>query len=75
MLENIHGDTTHIGKIPVRSPQASQLQFQLIKLRNELRLCIEEERYEDAARVRDSIREMEEIEPQIVPPTQADDIP
>ena len=75
LLENIHGDTTHLGKVPVRSPQASQLQFQLIKLRNELRLCIEEERYEDAARVRDSIREMEEMEQQTAPPTQADDIP
>jgi protein arginine kinase activator len=75
LLENIHGDTTHLGKVPVRSPQASQLQFQLIKLRNELRICIEEERYEDAARVRDSIREMEEMEHQTAPPTQADDIP
>ena len=60
LLENIHGDTTHVGKIPKRSPNASQLQFQLIKLRNELRLCIEEERYEDAARIRDAIRQMEE---------------
>lgn len=60
LLENIHAETTHVGKIPKRSPQASQLQFQLIKLRNELRLCIEEERYEDAARIRDSIRKVEE---------------
>jgi protein arginine kinase activator len=60
LLENIHGETTHVGKIPKRSPQASQMQFQLIKLRNELRLCVDEERYEDAARVRDSIRQIEE---------------
>ena len=62
LLENIHGETTHVGKIPKRSPQASQLQFQLIKLRNELRLSIEEERYEDAARIRDSIRQVEETQ-------------
>ncbi|WP_373651897.1 UvrB/UvrC motif-containing protein [Schlesneria sp. DSM 10557] len=60
LLENIHGETTHVGKVPKRSPQASQLQFQLIKLRNELRSSVEEERYEDAARIRDSIRELEE---------------
>lgn len=60
LLENIHAETTHVGKIPKRSPQASQVQFQLIKLRNELRLCVEEERYEDAARIRDSIRKVEE---------------
>ena len=59
LLENIHGETTHVGKIPKRSPQASQVQFQLIKLRNELRLAVEEERYEDAARIRDSIRQIE----------------
>lgn len=59
LLENIHGETTHVGKIPKRSPQSSQLQFQLIKLRNELRLSVEEERYEDAARIRDSIRQLE----------------
>lgn len=59
LLENIHGETTHVGKIPKRSPQSSQLQFQLIKLRNELRTSVEEERYEDAARIRDSIRQLE----------------
>jgi len=29
-------------------------------LRNELRSSVEEERYEDAARIRDSIRQLEE---------------
>ncbi len=60
LLENIHGETKHVGKIPKRSPQSSQLQFQLIKLRNELRSSVEEERYEDSARIRDSIRKLEE---------------
>ena len=60
LLENIHGETTHVGKIPKRSPQSSQIQFKLIKLRNELRTSVEEERYEDAARIRDSIRQLEE---------------
>ncbi len=67
LLENIHGETTHTGKIPKRSPQSSQIQFKLIKLRSELRSCVEEERYEDAARIRDSIRQLEEDQSQAKP--------
>ena len=67
LLENIHGETTHTGKIPKRSPQSSQIQFKLIKLRNELRSSVEEERYEDAARIRDSIRELEEAQSGVGP--------
>ena len=67
LLENIHGETTHVGKIPKRSPQSSQIQFKLIKLRNELRSSVEEERYEDAARIRDSIRQLEEDQSQAEP--------
>ena len=60
LLENIHGATSHVGKIPKRAPQSSQVQFQLIKLRSELRTFVEEERYEEAAQIRDSIRRIEE---------------
>jgi protein arginine kinase activator len=67
LLENIHGETSHVGKIPKRSPQSSQLQFQLIKLRTELRSSVEEERYEDAARIRDSIRNLEADQTQAQP--------
>jgi protein arginine kinase activator len=69
LLENIHGETNHVGKIPKRSPQSSQLQLQLIKLRNELRTSVEEERYEDAARIRDSIRKLENDQSQTEPTT------
>lgn len=59
LLENIHNETEHVGKIPKRAPDSSQRQFKLIKLRNELRLAIEEERYEDAAKLRDEIQTTE----------------
>jgi protein arginine kinase activator len=59
LLENIHGETKHCGKIPKRAPDSSQQQFRLIKLRSELRAAVEEERYEDAARLRDEIRQAE----------------
>jgi len=59
LLENIHGETQHIGKTPKRAPHASQKQYRLIKLRNQLRTAIDEEMYEDAARLRDEIQTTE----------------
>ena len=45
LLENIHGETDH-----------SQRQVKLIKLRSDLRVAVEEERYEVAAKIRDEIQ-------------------
>lgn len=59
LLENIHGETHHCGKFPKRAPDDSQKRFQLIKLRNDLRLAVAEESYEEAARLRDQIQELE----------------
>jgi protein arginine kinase activator len=59
LLENIHGDTHHCGKFPKRAPDDSQKRYQLIKLRNDLRLAVAEESYEEAARLRDQIHELE----------------
>jgi len=59
LLENIHGDTHHCGKFPKRVPDDSQKRYQLIKLRNDLRLAVAEESYEEAARIRDQIQDME----------------
>jgi protein arginine kinase activator len=59
LLENIHGDTHHCGKFPKRVPDDSQKRYQLIKLRNDLRLAVAEESYEEAARLRDQIQDME----------------
>jgi protein arginine kinase activator len=59
LLENIHGESHHCGKFPKRAPDDSQKRFQLIKLRNDLRLAVAEESYEEAARLRDQIQELE----------------
>jgi protein arginine kinase activator len=59
LLENIHGETQHTGKFPKRAPHASQLQYRLIKLRSDLRVAIDEEEYETAARLRDEIQSLE----------------
>jgi protein arginine kinase activator len=60
LLENIHGETRHCGKTPRRLPQNKQVQSELIQLRKQLQQAVTKEAYEDAARLRDQIRKLEE---------------
>jgi protein arginine kinase activator len=60
LLESIHGETQHVGKIPRRAPDASRRQYDLLRLRNELRAAVENESYEEAARLRDRIQALEQ---------------
>ena len=59
LLENIHGETKHVGKTPRRLPQQRQKQAELIALRKQLVLAVNKEDYEEAARLRDLIRQAE----------------
>lgn len=61
LLEGIHGSTKHAGKSPRRLPQTRHHQQELIKLRKQLHKAVVEEAYEDAARLRDKIRQLEEM--------------
>ena len=56
LLENIHDETRHSGKVPARAPRNSQQQTDLIQLRNELKRAVAAEDYEAAARIRDQIK-------------------
>src|SRR5262249_51026160 len=60
LLENIHGETKHCGKTPRRQPQNKQTQSELMQLRNKLKQAIHKEDYEEAAKLRDVIRQLEE---------------
>ncbi len=60
LLENIHGETKHCGKTPRRLPQSQQTQSELAQLRNRLKLAVTKEDYEEAAHLRDRIRQLEE---------------
>jgi protein arginine kinase activator len=60
LLENIHGETRHCGKSPRRLPQNKQTQSELIALRKQLLQAVHKEAYEEAARLRDRIRRLEE---------------
>ena len=59
LLENIHEETRHAGKVPRRSPRSNQDQVKLIQLRNDLKRAVETEDYEAAAKLRDKIKEIE----------------
>jgi protein arginine kinase activator len=60
LLEGIHGGTKHTGKSPRRLPQTRQAQQELTKLRKQLHRAVVDEAYEEAARLRDRIRRLEE---------------
>ncbi len=60
LLENIHGEARHVGKTPRRLPQTKQTQNELMQLRNRLKQAVTREDYEEAARIRDRIKALEE---------------
>jgi len=60
LLQNIHGEVQHCGKLPRRAPDSSRRQHELLQLRNELKVAVDEEYYEQAARLRDEIQAIEE---------------
>ena len=59
LMDSVHGETRHAGKIPRRAPRTATTQAELGQLRQRLQVLVEEEKYEEAARVRDRIRELE----------------
>lgn len=60
LLENIHGETRHKGKVPRRLPQSKLMQSELVQLRQKLNQAVTKEAYEEAAGLRDRIRRLEE---------------
>jgi protein arginine kinase activator len=60
MLKNMHKDVHHKGKIPDRSLARISIQKQMSDLEQKLQVSIKEERYEDAALIRDEIRKLKE---------------
>lgn len=59
-LKRVHGATQHTGKIPNRAPLIVRPKEKTVDgLRQELSRLVAEERYEQAAVVRDKIKEME----------------
>ena len=58
-LKNIHGSTTHTGKYPKRCGEHLKLKKEKNELKRLLSEAISNENYEEAAILRDRIKEME----------------
>ncbi len=60
IIEKAHdGHTIHRGKVPARAPEDSKNQMELLNLRKQLESSVRAEDYEQAARIRDRISEIE----------------
>lgn len=59
LFKRVHGNTVHTGKVPKRTGGRIQLKREVERLKKELVLCVEQEDFESAARIRDQIKELE----------------
>ncbi len=59
ILKRVHGNTVHVGKIPKRTGGQIQLKREIEELRRNLHELIDREEFENAAQIRDRIRELE----------------
>ncbi len=65
LLKRIHGSNLHCGKCPVKLPasggaKAGRKKPDLQELKSRLQKAVEDEAYEEAAKLRDQIRELQE---------------
>lgn len=61
-IHSLYGKAVHMGRAPAKKAAARDKQNRLIRLKNELRAAIEQEKFEDAARLRDEIKALEKEE-------------
>lgn len=59
LLQRIHRADRHKGKVPRRGPLNAALEAELLELRRQLQHAVEDEAYEEAARLRDLLRQKE----------------
>lgn len=59
LLHKIHGNISHIGKLPTSSSKETKIKQELSMLRKRLEELVREEAFEEAAKIRDKIRELE----------------
>ena len=58
-LRSLHGNVTHTGRAPADRREKREREDRLARLKRELAAAIAEEKFEDAAKLRDEIRTME----------------
>ena len=62
LLKRIHGSPHHVGKSPARLVKPQKARTELADLKRRLERAIETEEFEDAANLRDQIRDIEQQE-------------
>lgn len=62
MVQNMQAGSKHAGKVPARFHDRLHFQQQLDALQDALDTAIREERYEDAAKLRDDVRKLREAD-------------
>ncbi len=63
MLNRIQGRTQHAGRRPHMDPAAMERSDRILKLRRAMEEAVSEEAFEEAARLRDELKKMEEKAP------------
>ena len=61
-IRSLYGNTHHVGRAPAARRAARDKQNRVAELKKELRAAIENEKFEDAARLRDEIKALEKEE-------------
>jgi protein arginine kinase activator len=64
LLKRIHGSVVHFGKSPLKATKVTKKKVDLQDLRNKLQKAIEMETFEEAAKIRDQIKELEKKQEQ-----------
>lgn len=59
LFKRVHGNTVHVGKVPKRTGGLIQYKREIDSLKKEMTAHIEREEFEQAANIRDQIREIE----------------
>ena len=66
LLKRIHGSPLHLGKSPMRLVKPAKVaKTELLELKRKLERAIEGEEFEEAAKLRDQIRRLEQQEQQV----------
>lgn len=58
LLRRLHGASRHVGKVPLKSHAKIRLEREVEQLREQLKQAIDLENYEEAASLRDQIRQL-----------------
>jgi protein arginine kinase activator len=59
LLKKIHGSNRHLGKSPMKVAKVTRKRLDLQELRTRLAKAVEAEEFEEAAKIRDQVKELE----------------